>query len=99
MKKKERERWREKKTLFHTQSVSKYSGRNEIIYHFSCGRVATDPFLNRLRACFILLGCCYFGITKQIFASPNPKQKKRKGRQREREKEQNRGKGVKRFIH
>lgn len=30
--------------------------RNEIIYHFPCGRVATYPFLNCLHACFISHG-------------------------------------------
>ena len=46
----------------HTKHI-KIFRRNEIIYHFPCGRVATDPFLNRF-ACML-----YFPwhFNKQIF--------------------------------
>lgn len=44
-----------KKIILHTKRI-KILRQNEIIYHFPCGRVVTDPFLNRLHGpAFILL--------------------------------------------
>lgn len=54
-------KWVEKKK-FHTKHI-KIFRRNEIIYHIPCGRVATDPFLNRF-ACMLYF---LWHFNKQIF--------------------------------
>lgn len=62
--------------ILHTKHI-KIFRRNEIIYHFPCGRVATDPFLNRF-ACML-----YFpwhstnkSFTPYIHTTKDPKRKR-----------------------